>query len=124
MPVAIPSLLMGSYHMSIQIQCPNLACGRLGKVSPRYVGLPVRCPDCQTRFRVPVSNEQGKMTDYPIAEPFAPPPATADAVAHAAVTEIIDPGEWILELPGSPEVSAGPEKIGRFQIRRRLGAGA
>jgi WD40 repeat protein/tRNA A-37 threonylcarbamoyl transferase component Bud32 len=64
------------------------------------------------------------MTDYPIAEPFAPPPATADAVAHAAVTEIIDPGEWILELPGSPEVSAGPEKIGRFQIRRRLGAGA
>src|SRR5262249_58958396 len=60
------------WPMSVPIRCPN--CAKTGKVPSTYVGLPVRCPVCHSRFRVP---ELGKTTDYPIAEPFPPPPATA-----------------------------------------------
>ena len=103
--------------MSVPIRCPN--CAKTGKVPSTYVGLPVRCPVCHSRFRVP---ELGKTTDYPIAEPFAPPPATADIMKQAAPTEIFDPGEWILEPDDGPDPV--PEKIGRFHILLRLGAGA
>src|SRR5262245_23765287 len=75
-----------------RIQCPK--CGMTGKVRRSYVGLPVRCRQCETKFRASQSTG-GKPTDEP-------PPSDFDLVDEDEV----------------------PTTIGRFQIRAWLGRGA
>src|SRR5262245_23508970 len=97
--------------MPVFVQCPN--CGKSGKVKPHYVGLQVRCPDCDTKFAARAST----VVEYPVAEPYVPPPdfPLDTAADNGDVHRVPD---WLPHLP--PEV---PKRIGRFEIRIFVGGG-
>src|SRR5437016_5913077 len=93
--------------MAIEITC--LGCGIHGRVNQTYLGLPVRCRHCRTKFIAkPVTG------DYPIAEP---------AVDRAG--ELTEQVDFIPDVePAVRRVGRDmPETIGRFQIRAWLGRG-
>src|SRR4051812_39983655 len=98
--------------MAVTIKCPNPACGRSGTVSADLAGQTVRCPHCRTRFTVPAAAEP------PAAEQTQPPSAQSTvSPGPSAPTEA---------RPQAPAESGAemPARIGRFELRARLGAGA
>jgi WD40 repeat protein len=92
--------------MGIYNTCPS--CGKIGRVVRAYVGLPVRCPRCQTKFIANLTTG-----DYPVAEPFFAP-------AGEPTEHVVFDGESAADGLVGPEM---PELIGRFQIKAWLGRG-
>ncbi len=100
--------------MPAYTQCPK--CHKSGKIPLNYVGLPVRCPECQAKFKAKAST----ILEYPKAEPFTPPPSDF-ALAEEDGTPV-DGGD--LHVPVKRLGRDIPEHIGRFQIRAWVGGGA
>jgi WD40 repeat protein len=98
--------------MPLKVVCPNPPCRKPVGVAEDSVGRTVRCPHCGTPFAVNV-----------------PPPAAAPAVAPKAVPDL----SVLHPTPSQPGVDAAvtvpllepgtPTRLGRFEIRARLGAG-
>jgi serine/threonine protein kinase len=90
--------------INISLRCPS--CGKQYKVSAEKLGQQAVCKQCGIRFTL--SAEQPSTDESPVAAP------QVDTAAVAA--------------PQVGTVRSGlrdvPERIGRFEIRRRLGAGA
>src|SRR4051812_19380723 len=83
--------------MSLQVRCPNAGCGKVSTVPDEFQGKSVRCRSCRGKFRV---NEAVTARETVAASRTA---AEAAAAATAGPT---------------------PQRVGRFELRRRLGAGA
>jgi WD40 repeat protein/tRNA A-37 threonylcarbamoyl transferase component Bud32 len=81
--------------MSITVRCPHPGCGRTARVADDLAGRSILCAGCERRLRV------------------APSAAADTAVA----------GRTAAETP-SPEEDTLPTRVGRFEVRARLGAGA
>ena len=81
----------------VTTKCPNPSCGKSFDVSEEYLGRSGRCKQCGTRFTVSQSGEGQPSTDPgPAPTPLSTAPINGDI----------------------------PERLGRFEIRTRLGAGA
>ena len=111
--------------MPVQIQCPNPACGKAGRVGDEHVGKAVRCPHCKTRFAVPGADELAAATKEqgPETQEYVPDVMTTD----------FEPGNEEHETSvkrtakkARAETIAAevPSAIGRFQVLGVLGAGA
>ena len=97
--------------MAVVVQCPNAACGRSSRVPEANLGHRGRCPHCGTVFRLAPT------------QPESPPPSPLpDTVIESRPAEV-DAAE--AEATNGAAARAGvPRRIGRFQVRERLGAGA
>src|SRR5262245_2258569 len=84
--------------MPITVRCTNPACGKTLQVPDAYAGKTGRCPACQHKF---------PMTAIPAAETAVPEAVQTSPAPRPAVT-----------------TRQAPERIGRFVVRARLGAGA
>ena len=88
--------------MPITMSCPNPACGKASRLPDGARGRRARCPACGHTFAVPAS---------------------------AAATQAQPPADTLLTTPPSRKPAAStpqtlPERLGRFLIKERLGAGA
>jgi WD40 repeat protein len=88
--------------MSVQVQCPNPACGKTAAVPEHFRGHAIRCRSCRHKFKVPVDTRETRLEDR-----------TAGAGVSATVGGF---------NPATPTDT--PALIGRFEVRTRLGAGA
>jgi serine/threonine protein kinase len=93
-PTAQAGLLPGRRMMPVQVACPNPECGSVSVVPEDLMGRSVRCKQCGERFTLAPSGDT------------------------------IDPSPT-LKLPDVPPTrpAAVPERIGRFEVRKRLGSG-
>src|SRR5687767_14033163 len=98
--------------MSITIQCPNPACAKAGTLPDEEAGQIVYCPYCKTRFTAP----QIPLNETAVAKRTLMPGVRQGKEAFATA----------IPKASMRGGSTGnmPEKIGRFQIRALLGAGA
>src|SRR4051812_105789 len=81
--------------MPVQVSCPNPSCGKVYSVSEDLLGRSTRCKHCGQRFTLT--------------------PSSIDSGAVRAKESKV----------GLTARSSGiPERMGRFEIRARLGAGA
>ena len=94
--------------MPVFVQCPNPTCGKSGKVSPHFLGLPVRCPDCHTKFKAKAST----VAEYPTAEPYLAPPDfpldDGDTLDHVPAGP---KPEWVEDC-GAAAPAKGPGPVG------------
>jgi formylglycine-generating enzyme required for sulfatase activity/serine/threonine protein kinase len=97
--------------MLLQVKCPNSACGSVNVIADHLVGGNTRCSACGATFSI-----------------AAPP-----TLAHRAAPSTILPPAAAKQTLGGASSAAGanqpaafgsPQRIGRFEIRARLGAGA
>ncbi len=88
--------------MAVTVRCPNPGCGQVYHVPEEKVGRATRCARCHTRF-----------TAGPAAETMH-----VRAVRPAAPTHAADPPAT------APPSGKLPPRVGRFEVRRALGAGA
>ncbi len=92
--------------MRVNVQCPS--CGKAYNVEDNLLGKTTRCRQCGESFKL-ISTEVREVAASPT--PAAPAPAAPAQAASAAIA--------------APKVAAGPiEKLARFEIRAKLGAGA
>jgi WD40 repeat protein len=91
--------------MTLTVRCPNAACGKTSRVPEDYRQRWLRCRSCRHKFRV--------------ADAIVPTPA-GGAAPQAGETQsaLVTAGGAALP-PAAP-----PARIGRFELRQRLGAGA
>ncbi len=107
--------------MPASFACPNPNCRRTVLVADDLRGSAIRCPQYQTAFRTPpLMAKPVTVSDPAISSSLAPtlsaPPARPNETLAApdatpAVTPTLTP-------------AATPTRINRFEVRRRLGAGA
>ena len=99
--------------MTVAVQCPNPACRGVCHAPEDQMGRAARCPRCRTRFTLALA---------PTAEGRDGLPPTLETV-HARRAA---PPTHFAEGGASPRPSAAtpPAHVGRFEIRRQLGAGA
>jgi eukaryotic-like serine/threonine-protein kinase len=106
--------------MAVSGRCPNPACGTAVKVAPEHLGRRLRCPACGQLFVLPVPKPPSETLPERPAElaptleappPEAPPPAPGQPRAT-------------LSLPAPAPTGNTVTRVGRFEIRSRLGAGA
>jgi tetratricopeptide (TPR) repeat protein/tRNA A-37 threonylcarbamoyl transferase component Bud32 len=91
--------------MALSFPCPRPSCGKVIAVSETVPGQPIRCPHCGEPLPVPA----------PPAATLSLPPT--DSAAVTQLRSVFPPPPPV--VPGD-----GPEFVGRFRIRRRLGEGA
>ncbi len=87
--------------MTVQVRCPNPACGKTAEVPEERLGHTARCGRCGQRFTLTARGPEGPSTVAPGAR---------ETVGPAAAR--------------SPGAAGVPRQVGRFQVRARLGAGA
>jgi hypothetical protein len=92
--------------MTVQVQCPNPACRRTAAVAEEHLGRRARCPHCGTAFTCAATVGD------------AGPADSGRTVLPAAKETLASPP------PGPPPGPGLPSRVGRFQVRARLGAGA
>jgi hypothetical protein len=92
------------------VKCPNPDCNKVGVLDENAVGTNARCPKCGTAFPDASSQKPAKQT--------APPTTVPQAAAHETITEAPARGAE------RPAAHAAAQRIGRFELRARLGAGA
>jgi WD40 repeat protein/tRNA A-37 threonylcarbamoyl transferase component Bud32 len=93
--------------MMVRVRCPNTACGQTADVPQEAHGGDLRCPHCGRRVIV--------------SAPVAPAPALQPPARRTLAAGDPQP----TPAHGSPAVDAAlPMRIGRFQVRCRLGSGA
>ncbi len=93
--------------MTLTVRCPNAACGKTAQVREDYRDRWLRCRSCRHKFRV---------TDAIVGPPD---PAAAPATAAAETQSAFATGG-----AAPAPAAASPARIGRFELRQRLGAGA
>ncbi len=98
--------------MPLQVKCPNPACRGVSVLDDKLVGADTRCKACGTTFHV---------TAPPTVAP-RPAPSTIQPVAAAKQTQDSGTSPAISAKPAA--ASGSSKRIGRFEIRARLGAGA
>jgi hypothetical protein len=98
--------------VAIQTRCPNPRCGKSGFVPSHFRDRTVRCPDCKRKFAV---------VDCAVQEPAIDCSRQVDTVDWWLETTEHEPGEKQSQAPPASEV---PARVGRFEIRGELGAGA
>ncbi|MEI8375109.1 MAG: SUMF1/EgtB/PvdO family nonheme iron enzyme [Planctomycetota bacterium] len=125
--------------MSIKIQCPNPGCGKRYEVKDESLGRRATCKKCGATFTVEMRADETAhpeprdRQDSSASLPLSGDGKGSQELRFDTVTHAVLPGRTSPRLEG--EVSgvdadivareAGvPEKIGRFDVRRRLGAGA
>ena len=91
--------------MAIALRCPNPTCGKTSRLAEAAHGRWVRCPACGHKFRVPEETAASAATRGPTLPETLPttPPSRKPAPSTRATL---------------------PERLGRFRIKERLGAGA
>src|SRR5262245_59420957 len=100
--------------MAVTIRCPNPQCGRSGSVADEMVSRSVRCPHCRTKFKVaeatgtPAAADQTRLSGSARAT-VGPPPGAGPTRSPA---------------PAPPPGASVPARVGRFEVRALLGAGA
>lgn len=104
--------------MNVLVRCPNPACGRTASVTDKHLGRRVRCRSCGTAFTCALRQD-------------SPGPPTVLPAAQDTLATGLAPGSSPLTAPapaGAPESDPNgphiPVKIGRFEVRAQLGAGA
>ena len=83
--------------MAVIVRCPNPECGKSYSVRESHLGRTFACNGCGRTFTL---SESGRETSRPAAR--------SDTS----------------KAPSAPGLAAVPEKLGRFEIRSRLGSGA
>lgn len=92
--------------MSIQVQCPNPACGKVHKVKNRYAGKRCHCPSCHQVFNVPLASGNPASVERPTREPVERP-----ASAPRATVPADDPLAALLDVePNEPPASPAPPR--------------
>src|SRR5687768_11850688 len=95
--------------MPVRVRCPNPQCRREAQVPEAAVGKAARCRGCGTSFVVRPADE------------------TADGAAEVSLSMLKgdgpSPADHAPPAPAAPPVAAGGT-VGRFEVRRKLGAGA
>lgn len=111
--------------MSVTVRCPNPACGKIGRVGEDALGRAIRCPACGHRFRAGSPAEDHSLTDDVNASRGNP---SATFLTAGDCTGTAEGALPATRLTGGANVAVDsatvPQAIGRFEIRRRLGAGA
>jgi len=91
--------------MRIKVRCTNPACGTVLVADDSRFGQTAACPKCRRKL---------------VIEPIADDVAAAETVAESTNGQ-----SSVSDKPGaSRKTSAAPTKIGRFEIRNRIGTGA
>jgi len=120
--------------MAVKIQCPNPECGTSYSVDGSLFGRIVTCKACGRKFTLSGSDGHESAPVPPSAG--EPPPKTPTAgktrkekpllratrILHSAGEET--GRAHGAETDGQPEVAGVPKRLGRFEIRARLGEGA
>src|SRR5438132_1092677 len=101
--------------MPVSFACPNPACRRSVLVAEDQRGGVVCCPHCQQTFRTPMLTDSTPVTRR-LETPHPPPAATLNDPPPTAIA----PSATLSETPPTAEVV----RIGRFEVRQRLGEGA
>jgi WD40 repeat protein/tRNA A-37 threonylcarbamoyl transferase component Bud32 len=102
--------------MVVRVRCPRPGCGKVGTIPHDKINHTGRCSQCGTRFAFASAlvEDAGR----------APEPAQATVAPTAAQATQADATGPARAAGPSSTVGAVPERIGRFQVRARLGAGA
>jgi len=96
--------------MPYQVKCPNPTCGNSGVIDDHLIGNNTRCSTCGTVFHVAGSAIAKRLA----ASTILPTPAAQQTFVESPPTPLAKPSA----------ASGSPQRIGRFEIRARLGAGA
>ena len=111
--------------MQVEIRCPNPDCGQRYQIDQSRLAREARCERCGWTFITESVGDTLGEEDQPSvpagpaaaeALPVEPPPICTAGVSAAASPP--------LPPPVAPSLEGVPQRIGRFAIRRRLGAGA
>lgn len=73
--------------MSIKVQCPNPACGKVFSVKPEYAGRKAKCPGCSSPLIIPIPEGGGAFDFGSLGESSAaaaPPAESANPFAFEA----------------------------------------
>jgi len=105
--------------MPIQVQCPNPACGSSASVSDELEGRTLRCVHCGQKF-------MAASMDAARREAPHQPSATAASKRAASTAHKVpaDQGGKQPKRDGHPSTADKLQRIGRFELREILGAGA
>ncbi|MCE9533186.1 MAG: protein kinase [Planctomycetes bacterium] len=108
--------------MSLQITCRNPACGAALKLNDSLAGKKVRCPKCAKIFEA----EAPATLDLPRENETLPLPSTPrqSIVGSATPLHVSNSNTLIDDRPLMAQGVPVIERIGRFQIRTKLGEGA
>ena len=93
--------------MPVVMRCPNAGCGKAARLADSYRGRWVRCPTCGHRFQV-------------AGDALAPAAAQTQERLLAETLPTTPPSR----KPAPPPQTGLPERIGRFVIKGKLGAGS
>src|SRR5579872_6343395 len=97
--------------MPLQVKCPNPTCGSVAAIDDHLIGADTRCATCGTTFHV-------------ATPPTAPNLFALSTILPAAAAKQTLGGASPPAVVKQPAASGSPQRIGRFEIRARLGAGA
>ncbi|MGF1581129.1 MAG: protein kinase [Gemmataceae bacterium] len=103
--------------MSIQVHCPNPTCTQTGSVPDSYKDRTIRCPQCRQRFSVQESEKPNRASTTRMVLNHQ-----EDTVESNARRD----NEFAKEKESAPKHQASivPDRISRFRIHEKLGAGA
>lgn len=121
--------------MVIRVRCPQ--CDKSYRVEESRLGRALACPACGRKFTATASVAEGTSQDAPMAVPptmanremggqQSTQPDSPPRMSQARPSEAASAERGPTPAPQAPAVHASevPRKLGRFQVRRRLGAGA
>jgi WD40 repeat protein len=120
--------------MAMVVRCPNKDCGKPCRISEQHLGRTVQCPHCRQPLAIPAPAKpplDKPANSTPAAgerstTPATAPPTLEDVAREQAAREtppLPSPPPSAPPAPPSPPRDL-PERIGRFQVRARLGAGS
>src|SRR5947209_2032311 len=108
--------------MAEEVRCPNPGCGRTSRLGHDALGRTFRCPHCRAKLAKPAAVAAPAFAAT-LGRP-APHAAWGDAPRPSGRSGETTAGR---PLPGpapAPAPAAATPRVGRFEIRGTLGAGA
>ncbi|MBI3467488.1 MAG: protein kinase [Planctomycetes bacterium] len=107
--------------MALKVKCPNPECGKSASVSDEFQGRTLRCVHCGQKFTASSKdNGSDAVSHHPLA--------TAASRHGASTAPNVPTGQGQDEKQPIRDRPSGtadtPQKIGRFELREKLGAGA